>query len=82
VNETNFQTDGLSLAAASQNCVVRLCLDSLVCSLHLIALKMRIFDLCLLALTLIFALDCRFLFPDHLIQVLNRIFFCQSKSDK
>jgi len=76
VNGADFQTDGLSLAAAPQNCAVRLCLDPLACPPRLVALGVRIFDLCLLALGLAFALDCRFLFPDHLIQVPNRIPFC------
>ena len=67
MNEANFQTNGLSLVAASQNCVVRLCLDPLACPPRLVALGMRIFDLCLLALGLVFALDCQFLFPNHLI---------------
>lgn len=82
MNETNFQTNDLSLVIVSRNFVIRLYLDSLAFSSFLIALKMRAFHLCLLALNFVLTFNRRFLFFVHSIQVSNKIFVYQSKSNK
>jgi len=82
VNGADFPTDGSCLLAAPHNLAIRLCLDPLAFPLRLVALGVRTFNLCLLALGLVLALDRRVLCPDHSIQVPNRIPVCQSKPDK
>lgn len=65
MNGADFQTDGSYLAAASRNLDIHLCLDPLAFPPCLVALGVRMFDLCLLASGLVLVLDRRFLFPDH-----------------
>lgn len=73
MNGANFQIDNSYLPAAPHNFAIRLCFNPLAFPRHLVALRVRIFDQCLLALSLVLALDRSFLFPDHFIQVPNGI---------
>ncbi len=53
MNGADFPTDGSCLLAAPHNLAIRLCLDPLAFPLRLVALGVRTFNLCLLALLLI-----------------------------
>ncbi len=76
MNGADFPTDSSCLLTAPHNLAIRLCLDPLAFPLRLVTLGVRIFNLCLLALGLVLALDRRILYPDHSIQVPNRIPVC------